>query len=57
MLLCGKTTPIAATLNNDIFLMSYSQLYGKHFCEIIAFLIVNILTTVYAGVEGKGMEW
>ena len=29
------------------------QLYGKHFLEIVAFLIVNTLTMVYAAFEGK----
>ena len=51
----GKDKPvyvgfiIALTVYNAM--LCFYALYGKHFLEIIAFLIVNILTTLYAGFE------
>eukprot|EP00731_Ephydatia_muelleri_P021731 Em0014g322a len=51
----GKDKPvyvgfiIALTVYNAM--LCFYALYGKHFLEIIAFLIVNILTTLYASFE------
>ena len=53
----GKDKPVyiwvivALTIYNA--LLCFYALYGKHFLEIIAFLIVNVLTMMYAAFEGK----
>lgn len=55
VLLCGtcpKHSPVQ-WMPLCFFLPISLQLYGKHFLEIISFLIVNVLTMMYAAFEGK----